>query len=526
MYRLRDILSGLIRHRRRAAVSCLLLTAALSVAFCGFFYRSYALKQRTEVSERYANRYRPAFRDELQYSPEHPGRSALDERVNGTSATNGVPDLFFDPAAMAAYDHPYPADAELFERLGGQPGCRAFSLAYAETAYGFSGDLPAEIRQNLNKLYGGSGPAGILTEHIVVGGDLGAFTGIARETSRHGLYDFILSEGAEPGPGECVVTDFTARVYGKGVGDSLTLSDAAGNPLAELRISGICAVYFTEFYESVNPDVPRSGRHLTGADFFADFGGRPDVGTPFGRLCEDTDAQEYIRTHYRDSYYYISEAMLGVIRTDFETAYNLYGTPETDPDFAARHHINKFFATYDLDGSVSPEAFAEAVRSLLPEDWRAEFTAYPFKNSHDTFRRMPESLLGTGKAILNVAVVLSALLFCVATIVQIRENGREIGTYLSLGIAEGDIVMKTAAENTVLAALSLLLGAVCGMPVHRILSKGYTYLELNEARYAPTVGGLVFALCASLICFAGTAILTALYIRVHSPIRLIRQDEA
>ena len=84
----------------------------------------------------------------------------------------------------------------------------------------------------------------------------------------------------------------------------------------------------------------------------------------------------------------------------------------------------------------------------------------------------------------------------------------------------------TAAENTVLAALSLLLGAVCGMPVHRVLSKGYTYLELNEARYAPTVGGLVFALCASLICFAGTAILTALYIRVHSPIRLIRQDEA
>ena len=106
MYKWKTVLTGLYRHRRRNIISCLLLAAVLSVAFCGFFYRSYALKQRKEFSERYANRYRIAFRDELQYSPEYPGRSALDMRVNGTSMTDGVPDIFFDSDAMAAYDHP------------------------------------------------------------------------------------------------------------------------------------------------------------------------------------------------------------------------------------------------------------------------------------------------------------------------------------------------------------------------------------------------------------------------------------
>ena len=534
MYKLKSVFSGLRRHRRRNIISCLLLAAVLSVAFCGFFYRRYAQTQRLAVETRYANRCRLAFRDELQYSPEHPKMSALDVRLNGTSSTDGVPDIFFDPEAMAAYDHPYPATAALFDALGDLPGCRGSALAYAETAYGFAEDLPADIRGALNGYYGRMGnaaaPAKLLTEHIVVGGDLAAFTGIAREISSLGLYDFHLTEGAEPGRGECVVTDFYAKVYSKGIGDRVTLCGVTGNPVAELKISGIYSLYYTERFEFADPDVPRSGRHLTGADFYGDFLGRPDTGTPFDRLCEDLDAQEYIRTHYRDSYYYISEAMLGVIHTDFETAYTLYGTPETDPDFAARHHINNFFAVYDLDGSTAPEAFADAARNLLPADWqadwRAAFTAYPFSNSLNDFRIHPDNLLAAADTMLRVSLSLTVLLFCIVTIVLIRENGREIGTYLSLGIAERDIVLKTAGENTVLMLVSLLLAAVCGGPVHRLLSKGYLYLEMNAVRYGPTVSGLVFAVCATAGCFAATALLTSLYIRIHSPIRLIRRDEA
>ncbi len=533
MYKLKAVLSGLIRHRRRNIISCLLLAAVLSVTFCGFFYRSYALNQRTEISERYANRVRLAFRDELQYSPEHPGWSALDVRGNGTSQTNGVPDIFFDPDAMSAYDHPYPAAAEMFDALGSLPECRDTAVAYAETAYGFSEDLPADIQKNLNEYYGFMGgndvPAKILTEHIVVGGELDAFTGIARDLRKSwnmSAYQFILREGAEPGRGECVITDFYARVYGKGVGDSLTLCDVTGNPAAELKISGIYSLYCSEYYEFVNPDVPRSGRHLTGADFFGDFDGRPDVGTPFDRLCEDTDAQEYIRTHYRDSYYLVSEAMLGVIHTDFETAYTLYGPPETDPDFAARHHINNFFAYYDLADGASPEAFEEDVRSMLPEDWSGEFAVYPFSNSYEVFMRLPENLLETASGMIRISVALTAILFCIVTIVLIRENGREIGTYLSLGISEADIVMKTAGENTILMIVSLLAAACLSALVHRLLSKGYIYLEMNALRYGPTVGGLVFAVCAAAGCFVVTALLTAVYIHINSPIRLIRRDEA
>ena len=530
MYKLKMVLSGLVRHRRRNIISCLLLAAVLSVAFCGFFYRSCALKQRIGVSERYSDRYRIAFRNELQYSPEHPGWSALDMRVNGTSVTDGVPDIFFDPDAMSAYDHPYPATAEMFDALGSLPECRDAAVAYAETAYGFSEDLPADIQNSLNGYYsrmeGHDVPTKIMTEHIVVGGELGAFTGIAREISSRCLFDFVLKEGTEPGRGECVITDFYAQVYGKGVGDSLPLCDMHGEPVAELRISGIYGVYSTELYEFVNPDVPRSGRHLTGADFFEDFGGRPDTGTPFDRLCEDADAQEYIRTHYRDTYYYISEAMLGVIHTDFETAYTLYGTTETDADFAARHHINNFFALFDLNDDASPEAFEKAVQRVLPEEWCAEFTVYPFANSYENFIRNPNSLLETADTMIRVSVTLTAILFFIVTIVLIRENGREIGTYLSLGISEWDIVMKTAGENTILLTLALLAAALCGGPVHRLLSKGYIYLEINALRYGPTEGGTVFAVCAAAVCFAVTALLTALYIRIHSPIRLMRRDEA
>lgn len=530
MYKLKAVLSGLIRHKRRNIISCLLLATVLSVTFCGFFYRSYAQKQQTEVSARYANRYRPAFRGELQYSPEHPGWSALDVRVNGTSMTNGTPDIFFDPDAMSAYDHPYPSTAEMFDALGNLPECRDYAVAYADTAYGFSEDLPTEIQKNLNGFYGlmedHDVPTKILTEHIVVGGELDAFTGIARETSSQVLYDFILTEGKEPVNGECAITDFYARVYGKSVGDILTLYDVTGKPLAELRISGIYSLYCSEFFEFVNPDVPRSGTHLTGSDLYADFRGRPDLGTPFDRLCEDTDAQEYIRTHYRDLYYYVSEAILGVIHTDFETAYTLYGTAETDANFAARHHINHFFAYYDLADDASPEAFEEAVQRELPESWRNEFTVYPFANSYEIFLQIPESLLLTANDMVLVTIALTAILFCIVTIVLIRENGREIGTYLSLGISEWDIVMKTAGENTILAVFSLLTAACFSIPVHRFLSNGYTYLEMNAVRYGPTVGGIVFAVCATAVCFIVTALLTVFYIHINSPIRLIRRDEA
>ena len=65
MYKQKSVFSGLRRHRRRNIISCLLLAAVLSVAFCGFFYRRYAQTQRAAVEARYANRCRLAFRDEL-----------------------------------------------------------------------------------------------------------------------------------------------------------------------------------------------------------------------------------------------------------------------------------------------------------------------------------------------------------------------------------------------------------------------------------------------------------------------------
>ena len=152
-YKLTMVLNGIYRHKRRNILSCLLLIAVLSVTFCGFSYKSFAEEQKEAVAERYANRYRVAFRNELQFDPEHPSRSALDTRMNGTSRTNGVPDVYFEPAVMMEYNHPYPATAEMFASLGAAAECRDYSLAYAETAYGFSENVPERIQEMLNAIY-------------------------------------------------------------------------------------------------------------------------------------------------------------------------------------------------------------------------------------------------------------------------------------------------------------------------------------------------------------------------------------
>ncbi|MBE6726936.1 MAG: hypothetical protein E7576_17380 [Ruminococcaceae bacterium] len=541
MFRVKEILFGFFRHGRRNILSCLLLAAVLSVAFCGLCFRSFALSERRAVSERYGGRVRLAFRNELQYDPAHPRFSALDVRLNGTSQTDGVPAVFFDPEAMAAYDHPYPASAELFDALGALPQCRDSAVAYAETAYGFSEDVPPDVQSVLNVLYGGMGavPTKIMTEHIVVGGDLGAFTGIAREISSKGQYAFLLEEGAEPEPGkgECVITDFYARVYGIGVGDSLTLYAASGEELCTLTVSGICGVCVSEFYEAADPDAVRRGlrgggvKRVTGSDPIGDFGGRPDVGTPFDRLCEDPEGQEMMRTLDRDAYWVVSEAMLGVIHTDFETAYNLYGTPGalgTGGDSEDRHHINRFFACFDLEGPESAEAFGRAALNLLPESWRDEFAVYPFENSRALFVRPPETLLATAETMVRLAGSLTALFILLAAAVLIRENGREIGICLGVGLSERDVAGRMAGECAVLMALSLLAASFCDPLVRRFLARGYPYLETVGPIPAVNVfggGTLLFGLAAAAFGVGLTAALTSLYIRVRSPIRLIRQGE-
>ena len=528
MYKLTMMLSGIYRHKRRNIISCLLLIAVLSVTFCGFFYKSFAEAQKEAVAERYKNRYRVAFRNELQYDPEHPKWSALDVRMNGTSQTNGPPDVYFDPAVMEKYNHPYPATEEMFASLGAAAQCRDYTLAYVETAYGFSDDVPERIQKMLDAIYAmqeyGDVPTKIMTEHIIVGGELSAFCGVARETSSGNLFDFILTAGEEPEKGECVITDFYAAVYGKDVGDSITLYDIYGDTIAELRISGIYSVYRTSNYEFVNPKVAHSGKRLTGADVFEDYSGAPDVGTPFDRLCEDMEAQSYMLEHYR-TYWRVSGAMLGVIHTDLETAYTLYDKAETDPIFDTRHHINNFFAYYDLSDSDAQTAFADEMHRIFPQSYSTEFTVYPFANSYNTFMRLPESLRITANVLIRVSVILTALLFCVVTAVLVHENGREIGIYLSLGITEKNIRMKTAGENAILMIVSLSAAAISSIFVHWYLAKGYTYLEIYEVQYSVTGAGVVFAICTVVLSFVVTALYVAIYIRVHSLVRLIRQDE-
>lgn len=228
---------------------------------------------------------------------------------------------------------------------------------------------------------------------------------------------------------------------------------------------------------------------------------------------------------YRSEYYRVSYALLGLVHTDFETAYTLYGTEETDASFETRHHINNFFAYYDLYDGALQTSFEEKVHQILPQDYSDEFTVYMFHNSYNAFIQNPEVLYDTGMDLLRISIFLTILIFCIVTIVLVHENGREIGVYLSLGISEKDVYLRTAGENTLLMILSLAASMICGRFIHQFLSIGYTYIKIYELSYSTTGMGLVFAIGAVVVSFILTILFTALYIRVHSPIQLIRQDE-
>jgi len=529
MYKLQTTMLSICRHKRRNILSCLLLTSVISVIFCGCFYRNYSQAEYSRVSERYTGRCRIAFRDELQYHPEYPHHSALDARLNGTSATDGVPDIFFDAEAMKLYDHPYPASLDMFQKLGNSVYCSDYRIAYAGNAYGFAEELPDRMKEWLAALYSSAGdgknPDKIITEHIVVGGSLDAFTGIAREVTSGYLYDFILESGSEPESGECVITDFYAELYQKNIGDRITICDIYGNPVSELTISGIYGVYATERYEYVNPQVPGSGHRITGADLTADFTGSPDLVTPFDRLGENTEAQNYSQEHYFGEYFRIERAMIALIHTDLETAYHLYGTPETDPEFEERHHFNNYFAYYNLKDAGDRAAFEQEMKTIFPDDFREEFTVYTFDNSFQAFSEIPKNLLDTADWLLAVSILLTGILMLVSAVVLVRENGREIGIYLSLGISEGDILRKSALENTIVSGAAVLLAAFAGRFVHTLLSNGYTYLEMSGVQYSLKAESIFLAGSVLIINYILTSVITGIYIRVHFPVKLMRQED-
>ena len=527
MYRIRSVLYSVLRHRRRNIVSCFLLAVILSVVFCAFLYGNFASAEAARIADTYDRRYALTFRDELQYHPDFPRWSAFEIWKNGTSTTDGIPDIFFDEEVMAPYNHSYPASREIFEALGEKSYCTGWELAYADTAYGFAETIPAWMQENLDSFYSMHGdlksPGKILTEHMVVGGSLDAFTGLSREHSSC-LYDFILKEGREPGPGECVITDFYADIYGKSVGDTLLLCDLYGNPVRELTISGIYAVYEVKFYEKADPAVEKSGRKLTGSSLLYDYSGRPDFGTPYDRLCENNEAYRYIQERYKGEYYHIFGAMLSLIHTDFETAYHLYGAPETDSGFADRHHINHFFAWYDLADPSYEEAFAADVKALLPEAYAEQFSVLSFQRSKSEYLQTAERTAADAELLKNFFIPLAVLGFGLISFVLVRENGRETGILLGLGISEGDIILRSAGENTVVLMLSLFMACGGGGLVFRLLLRDSPHMQLAGLTYRMVPSAWWFALCMVAVGMILTAVMTVLYIRVHSPIRLIRQE--
>ena len=86
------------------------------------------------------------------------------------------------------------------------------------------------------------------------------------------------------------------------------------------------------------------------------------------------------------------------------------------------------------------------------------------------------------------------------------------------------MILRCTAENTVVMALALVLGALGGSGIHRLWMRDYPYLQISEVVYTVPETGWLFALLMLAAEILLTAGLTALYIRIRTPIRLIRQE--
>ena len=506
MYTTQNAFRNLIRNKKRYLLTGILLLAAFSVLICAVFhYSTFDNIFRTYDRELLSDQA-IVFRQELLYRGGLGGYYT--EGREKPVYLNG--ELVFDMEAMAAYNHPYPFTREMFDDVADAEEVESCTMTYMETGYRLT-DTPEEY------LALGVSREKAVAEHRILGGDWNTFLGFAAASNYDRVFRVELTAGEEPEDGECLITEYYARKYDLSVGDTLVLYDEALETVtAELTVSGTAGIFYTYW--------PYFKRNIAEEKTYSEFtGGYINYGTPFDRVgvyhidaCEQNSELLSLRGN-----------LLETIFTTFDTAYYLYGDEVPDPDFAERHHFNKYLASYRLKEEADPAQFREKAMEILSEStpYAEEFTTA--ETFGEMYRKLTEPVsyhLEAAQTCILAGVFMGILILLTALIVNIRERRKDMGILWSLGVPERQTALLFGAESAVISGAAALLAQAGAYPMHLFVAWDTKFVSQLELTYRLTGWGLSVIPIAAVSGFVIGLAVTAVYLRAKSPAAFVNRD--
>ena len=511
MFTLLNALRGVMRHKRRGIISCLLIFVALSVVISVFYVKTYYNNLICSVADEFSSKVYMTFRTDLQYdnNKERGFRHIKYSSIGG--------DLEEALAYMSQYDHPYPFTREQFDSAAEAEYVEDYSLSYMTHGYRFDSTNEEHYQSmydmgvSRDREY-----TGISTVFSIAGGDMNDICTFFSEQSGSRRWRYGMIEGEKPAAGECVITQYAAEEFGKKVGDMFELYDVYGNYVTSLKISGIMMMYAVEtIYDHENELVPlNSLGTLQNYQFF------PRYGTPYDRVFPD---KEYILLkELNEGNLFVTSSFLYLINTDFDTAYYLWGDEETDPDFENRHHFNNYMATYQLSSPEDIEPFEAYIRETIDSEYIDEFEVTPYNATLYKKTLQPGEMIEAVQTAVPYGLGFTLFIMLITSLVSIRERGYEIGVMYSQGIKIRQIIVQYALENTILVGVSALLSAIGAYPMLYLVKMSYNYMSYEDFVYYVPVEWIFVVLLSAAAAFLLSAVITSVYLLFNNPAKILR----
>lgn len=516
MYILKTALLSIIRNKRRNIISCLLLAASLSVIIGGVFYHTHYSSVISDAEDTYNRKVTMIFRDDLQYM----GNRYLSSLYIGWEDYSSEGELLrgFDDELMSEYNHPYPFTREMFEKAGESELAESMQMSYTAIAYRIEEGTPDSIGYSADLGITADRYKGTLFVHQIVGGSMDSFYTVMSDNS-YNTWSASLDQGEWPDKGECCLPVVYAEKYNKKVGDMLELYDVDGNEIAQLRISGL-----TRFYAVTSTRYSLNNRtEIRASDEMSRYNQRPSIGTPYDRVGREDEEHAKLAENYR-GYYTEYMCMNGIIFTDFETAYYLYGTEETDPDFSERHHFNNYTVTYDLKNAEDIEEFENTVIKQMDSEYIDEFTIENFYYTLDKRTEMPKVMLDRGTDLIVNGGIFGAVVIMLSFILQIKDRKNDIGLYSACGIKKSKIISMFALEACILCAVSSVISFGGGWLVHKFYEDSYAYIKKEALDYSIRPQYFAVMIISVIAAAVMSGIISWVFLKFNSPTKLLRRE--
>lgn len=492
---------NLLRHKRRTITAALLLTAMFAVIANQLFLFEHYSAVIEETDSTYNNRWRVSFRDELQYEGNrnnYSGRPYYEDCTGKRTYT-------FDAEAMAEYNHPYSVTQETFERISDVPYVSDEALAYMVKTYRPSDIIPEGVKALFSKEYKSS-----VIGCTIVGGSREEFFRTLNEHRGSGMWSYELTEGHYPeNGGECTITEYAAYLFGKNIGDTVELYDINGNIRTELTVTGLTTLYYTDcFFDS--PSYPHEVKEIDYSGNIRDY--YSFHGTPFDRFETSFEDSLRLGETYPDSIK-DSDSLFGVMFTTFDTAYNL----------DREHHINNFTYSCTLEEGYSDEWIGH-IRSVLPEEFADEFTAYSFYKTISKINERRTPILENAVETLPRACLLSGAVMLLSILLSVHSSSYDTAVLCALGISSHSVCLTNAVSQAMLAFVCAVLAMPVAIPVFRFSELNLGFLSAENLTFRPSVFYIPFLVLIPVCAFGLAYLSSAVFISVKQPSTLLRSE--